>query len=79
MEKKQSTQSYLSRLKKQVVSDTPYGCISEEYAATLDADVCPSCGASRAKEDGIVCCAYCGYEFLTVKPTDGIYLKKEDG
>jgi hypothetical protein len=78
MAEKQHLHSYLSRLKKQVASDTPYGGKCEEYDANIDVTVCPSCGASRAKEDGLAYCAYCGYEFLTQKPTDGIYVHKED-
>lgn len=39
---------------------------------------CPQCGAGRAKQDGLTNCAYCGYEFIKVKVTDGIHIKKED-
>ncbi|WP_459641268.1 hypothetical protein [Flavobacterium sp. CGRL2] len=39
---------------------------------------CPNCGAGRAKQDGVTHCAYCGFEFITVQLTDGVYIKKED-
>jgi uncharacterized Zn finger protein (UPF0148 family) len=44
----------------------------------MDASDCPNCGAGRAKQDGLTHCAYCGHEFLSVKLTDGIFIKKED-
>jgi rubredoxin len=76
--KKQNSKSYLSRLKKKIASAVPYGGVCEKHAMASDAYICPSCGASKAKEDGIVCCAYCGYEFLSIKPTDGLYIKSKD-
>jgi uncharacterized Zn finger protein (UPF0148 family) len=46
--------------------------------AKMNAKDCPNCGAGRAKQDGLTHCAYCGFEFLNVKLTDGVYIKKED-
>jgi len=39
---------------------------------------CTNCGAPRGKLDGLTKCAYCGFEFLEVKLTDGIHIQKED-
>jgi uncharacterized Zn finger protein (UPF0148 family) len=44
----------------------------------MDAKSCPNCGAGRTKHDGITSCGYCGFEFIRVKLTDGVYIKKED-
>lgn len=49
-----------------------------DSAANMDARNCPNCGAGRGKDDGLTRCAYCGFEFLTVKLSDGINIKKED-
>lgn len=46
--------------------------------AKMNVRDCPNCGAGRAKQDGVTHCAYCGFEFITVKLTDGVYIKKED-
>ncbi|WP_223302280.1 hypothetical protein [Flavobacterium branchiophilum] len=67
-------------MKLKVQSQKTYG-IDENNAfkeAKMDAADCPNCGAGRAKQEGLTHCAYCGHEFLAVKLTDGIFIKKED-
>ncbi|SFC92175.1 hypothetical protein [Flavobacterium phragmitis] len=70
--------SFLSRLKENAQKQTNYGGEFETTEAKMSAKDCPNCGAGRAKEDGVTHCAYCGFEFLNVKLTDGLYIKKED-
>ncbi|OXA93224.1 hypothetical protein [Flavobacterium hercynium] len=70
--------SFLDKLKQRAQNQTNYGGEFETNEAQLNTRDCPNCGAGRAKKDGITNCAYCGFEFLTVKLTDGVYIKKED-
>ncbi|MCC9016300.1 MULTISPECIES: hypothetical protein [Flavobacterium] len=70
--------SFLSRLKEKAQKQTNYGGETEMTEAKMNAKDCPNCGAGRAKQDGLTHCAYCGFEFLSVNLTDGVYLKKED-
>ncbi|PDS25123.1 hypothetical protein B0A77_05445 [Flavobacterium branchiophilum] len=72
--------SFVQKMKLKVQSQKTYG-IDENNAfkeAKMDAADCPNCGAGRAKQEGLTHCAYCGHEFLAVKLTDGIFIKKED-
>ena len=39
---------------------------------------CPNCWASRAKQDGLTHCAYCGFGFVSVELWNWIFIKKED-
>ncbi|MCD9574582.1 hypothetical protein [Flavobacterium soyae] len=70
--------SFLDRLKQKAQNQTNYGGEMEISDAKMNAKDCPNCGAGRAKQDGVTHCAYCGFEFITVKLTDGVYIKKED-
>ncbi|KOP38431.1 hypothetical protein SAMN05444671_2557 [Flavobacterium sp. CF108] len=70
--------SFLDRLKQKAQNQTNYGGEMEINDAKMNAKDCPNCGAGRAKQDGVTHCAYCGFEFITVKLTDGVYIKKED-
>ncbi|PAM94819.1 hypothetical protein B4N84_10220 [Flavobacterium sp. IR1] len=70
--------SFLDKLKQRAQNQTNYGGDFETNEAQLNTRDCPNCGAGRAKKDGITNCAYCGFEFLTIKLTDGVYIKKED-
>jgi uncharacterized Zn finger protein (UPF0148 family) len=71
--------SFVEKMKLKAQSQKTYGIESETFKeAKLDAADCPNCGAGRAKQDGLTHCAYCGHEFLAVKLTDGIFIKKED-
>lgn len=66
--------SFLQKLKEKQTQDN----LQKEEAPKMGVAVCPACGAGRAKQDGLTHCAYCGFEFLSVTLTDGLYLKKED-
>lgn len=70
--------SFLDKLKESAKKQENYGGAIEINEAKINVRDCPGCGAGRAKQDGVTHCAYCGYEFLNVKLTDGIYIKKED-
>ncbi|KAF2517010.1 hypothetical protein [Flavobacterium foetidum] len=70
--------SFLDKLKEKAKSQSHYGGDSEITEAKMQLKDCPNCGAGRAKQDGLTHCAYCGFEFLSVKLTDGVYIKKED-
>lgn len=70
--------TFLEKLKEKAEQQANYGGNYEPKAANMDVKNCPNCGAGRAKQDGITHCAYCGFEFIAVKLTDGIHLKKED-
>lgn len=70
--------SLLERMKQKALEQKSYGGEFVEESAKVNARVCPNCGAGRAAQDGLTYCAYCGFEFLSVKLTDGINIKKED-
>ncbi|WP_276381726.1 hypothetical protein [Flavobacterium sp. H4147] len=70
--------SFLDRLKEKAQNQSNYGGETEINDAQMKLKDCPNCGAGRAKQDGLTHCAYCGFEFLNVKLTDGVYIKKED-
>jgi hypothetical protein len=55
-----------------------YGGQGEIKPPQMDAAVCPNCGAGRSRQDGLTCCAYCGYRFIDTVLSDGIFIKKED-
>lgn len=77
MEEKKVT-SFLDKLKEKAQKQTNYGGETEITDAQMSLKDCPNCGAGRAKQDGVTHCAYCGFEFIQVKLTDGFYIKKED-
>lgn len=70
--------SFLQRLHQQAKSQTPYGGAVKAESAKVSVIACPNCGAPRAKADGLTQCAFCGYEFMAVELSDGLYLKKEE-
>ncbi|SHM34508.1 hypothetical protein [Flavobacterium chilense] len=70
--------SFLDKLKEKAKNQTNYGGEAEMNDAQMNLRDCPNCGAGRAKQDGVTHCAYCGFEFINVKLTDGVYIKKED-
>ncbi len=70
--------SLLERMKQKALEQKSYGGEFVEESAKVNARVCPNCGAGRAVQEGLTYCAYCGFEFLSVKLTDGINIKKED-
>ncbi|CAD0004139.1 hypothetical protein [Flavobacterium chungangense] len=77
MEEKKVT-SFLDKLKEKAQTQSNYGGETEITDAQMNLRDCPNCGAGRAKHDGVTHCAYCGFEFIQVKLTDGFYIKKED-
>ncbi|MCG2618014.1 hypothetical protein LZZ85_27170 [Terrimonas sp. NA20] len=68
----------LEKMKQKAMMQKSYGGEFIEESAKLTARVCPNCGAGRAAHDGLTHCAYCSFEFLSVKLTDGINIKKQD-
>ncbi len=70
--------SILDKLKNKVKNQEAYGGRMEEKDAALSIKDCPNCGAGRTQQNGITHCAYCGFEFIAVKVTDGLHIKKED-
>lgn len=70
--------SFLNKLKENAKKQENYGGTAEIHDAQIHVRDCPSCGAGRAKLDGVTLCAYCGFEFLSVKLSDGVYIKKQD-
>lgn len=78
MNENKKTLSLLERMKQKAVEQKSYGGKFVEEPAKVNARTCPNCGAGRAEQDGLTHCAYCSFEFLSVKLTDGINIKKED-
>lgn len=78
MGENKKTLSILEKMKLKAKEQKSYGGDFANESATVKTRTCPNCGAGRAKEDGLTHCAYCGFDFLLVKLTDGINLKKEN-
>lgn len=72
------TLSYLERLKQKALEQKNYGGEVNMEDAKVAARDCPNCGAGRAYRDGLTNCGYCGFTFIQVKLTDGVYIKKEN-
>lgn len=70
--------SFIERMKQTALSQKNYGGDAEITAAGTQQAACPNCGASRAKNDGLTHCAYCGHAFIQTTLTDGRHIKKED-
>jgi uncharacterized Zn finger protein (UPF0148 family) len=72
--------SFVERMKQKAMAQKNYGgdIKASESVASMDVRDCPNCGAARAQQDGLTHCAYCGFEFISTKLTDGIYIKKEN-
>jgi hypothetical protein len=77
-EEKKKTLSYVEKLKQQALSHQNYGGEVVDKAAQMEIRDCPNCGAGRAYSHGLTNCAYCGFSFMDVKLTDGIYIKKDN-
>lgn len=75
---KETPLSLLQKMKQKVREQKTYGGDFADEPAKISVRTCPNCGGGRAHLDGLTCCAYCGFEFLSVKLTDGVYIKKED-
>jgi len=72
--------SFAERMKQKALAQKNYGHALERPPedARMDVKDCPNCGAARAQQDGLTHCAYCGFEFLSVRLTDGIHIKKDN-
>ncbi len=70
--------SLLERMKQKATQQKNYGGDYANESAKMNSRVCSNCGAGRAEQDGLTQCAYCGFEFLHVKLTNGINITKED-
>lgn len=71
--------SFVEKMKLKAQNQKSYGIDADAFQeAKLQVSDCPNCGAGRAKQDGLTHCAYCGHEFLAVRLSDGIFIKKED-
>lgn len=78
MADEKKTLSFVEKMKLKAKNQEVYGGKSEDKPASLSIKDCPNCGAARAQQDGITHCAYCGFEFIGVKISDGINLKESD-
>ena len=78
MEEKNKPLSLLERMKQKATQQKNYGGNYEGAPAKMDSRVCTNCGAGRTEQDGLTHCAYCGFEFLAVKLTDGINITKQN-
>lgn len=78
MSQENKTLSFVEKMKLKAQKQQVYGGKAEDKQASLSIKDCPNCGAARAQQDGITHCAYCGFEFIGVKISDGINLKEED-
>lgn len=74
----QPSSSYIEKLRKRAAEQITYGGDTVSAPANLVARDCPNCGAGRAQADGLTHCAYCGFEFISTKLSDGIHLTSDD-
>lgn len=70
--------SFLNKIKKTATESKSYMGDMPTDEAGMAAATCPNCGAGRAKQDGVTHCAYCDFEFISVKITDGVFVNKDD-
>lgn len=77
-EKPKRTSSYIDKLKQQARDQKNYGGELQHEAAKMEVRDCPNCGAGRAYQAGLTACAYCGFSFMDIRLTDGIFIKKEN-
>lgn len=78
MSEQTKTQSFLEKLKKKAAESEKYNEEIFYEEAWIENKNCPNCWASRAKQDGLTQCAYCGFEFVAVELWNWIFIKKED-
>lgn len=77
-DEKNKTLSYLGKLKQRAVNQENYGGEFKAEEAKMEIRDCPECGAGRAFQKGLTACAYCGFKFMDIKLTSGLYIKKEN-
>ena len=78
MAEEKKVNSFIEKMKQKAKTQEVYGGKLEDKSASLSIKDCPNCGAARAQQDGITHCAYCGFEFIGVKISNGINLKEND-
>lgn len=78
MSENQKPLSFIEKMKLKAQNQTNYGGETEIKKASITTRDCPNCGAGRAKQQGLTKCGYCGFEFMSIKLTDGLHIKKED-
>lgn len=78
MSENQKPLSFIEKMKLKAQNQTNYGGETEIKTASMATRDCPNCGAGRAKQDGLTNCGYCGFEFMAIKLTDGLHIKKEN-
>ena len=62
MSEQTKTQSFLEKLKKKATESEKYNEEIFYEEAWIENKNYPNCWASRAKQDGLTHCAYCGFE-----------------
>lgn len=77
-EEKNKTLSFVERMKLRAQTEAAKNETVKEFGAAIGVEVCPNCGAGRAKQDGLTKCAYCGFVFIETTLTDGLNVTKED-
>jgi uncharacterized Zn finger protein (UPF0148 family) len=78
MPEEKKTNSFLQKLKEKAANNKTYLGDVKPDEASMVAATCPNCGAGRAKQDGVTHCAYCDFEFIGTKLSEGIFVSKED-
>lgn len=78
MEESKKPLTLLEKMKQRAKQEKNYGGDFVQKEANINAETCPNCGAGRAKQEGLTHCAYCDFEFLSVKLSDGIHIKSSD-
>jgi hypothetical protein len=78
MKEGKKANSFLQKLKEKTANNKTYLGDVKPDEPSLGAAVCPNCGAGRAKQDGVTHCAYCNFEFIGTKLSEGVFISKED-
>lgn len=68
--------SFVERMKLKALEQKREAFIEKQ--AGVITNTCPNCGSGRAKEDGLTRCAYCGFEFIAHRLSNGIHIKNSD-
>lgn len=78
MSDNQKPLSFIEKMKLKAQNQKNYGGETEIKGPEMQVRDCPNCGAGRAKQEGLTNCGYCGFEFMAIKLTDGLHIRKED-
>lgn len=68
--------SIVERMEQQALQQKREKFIEKQAGVTTL--TCPNCGSGRAKGDGLTQCAYCGFEFIRHRLSNGIHIKDQD-